>query len=57
MTWTSAASVSRLAWGQVTPIRGPDGVDFVLEFSDAAPMLLSADRPLLCLSSISQGNP
>ena len=55
--WVSSQSVARLAWEQVTPVTSTTGVDFVLAFSEPFPMLLSEDRPLRMVSTLSQGNP
>lgn len=59
MTWISGASVTKMAWGQPSP-QPPsvdNGVDFDFRFHTTYPMLLSEDRPLLMLSSLSEGNP
>lgn len=56
--WT-AVSVSRIAWGQVRPQpeAADGGIDFEFQFNDTHPMIFSEDRPLLFMSSISEGNP
>lgn len=57
-TW-GGGSVVRLAWAQPsTQPEGADGgMDFELQARETFPMLFSGDRPLLLLSSLSEGAP
>ena len=59
MTWSSNASVTQMAWGQPSPLpaSADGGIDFTYQVHQDYPMLVSADRPLLILSSLSEGNP
>jgi hypothetical protein len=58
MTW-GRQSFATIAWAQVKPIRpGSDGgVDFELQVRREGPVLLAADRPLVLVSSFSEGQP
>ena len=60
MPWSSDASVAGTVWGIARPQRGSDdryGQDFEFQFRDAGYGVFSDDRPLLFLSSLSEGSP
>ena len=57
--FTQSASFGKVAWAQVSaqPPATDNGVDFELQAHTTYPMLISADRPLLIVSSLSEGSP
>lgn len=60
MPWASDASVAGTVWGIARPQRGSDdpyGQDFEYQFRDEGHGVFSDDRPLLFLSSLSEGAP
>lgn len=58
MTWAKQSSAT-VAWSQVHPQRASSdgGIDFELQFRKDGPVLFTNDRPLLFVSSISEGQP
>jgi hypothetical protein len=58
MTWAKQ-STATVAWAQVhpQPVVSDGGVDFELQFRKDGPVLFTNDRPLLFMSSISEGSP
>lgn len=60
MPWDSSASVAQTVWGIPRTQRGSDdpyGQDFEFQFRDEGYGVFSDDRPLLFLSSLSEGAP
>ncbi len=59
MPWSSDASVAQVAWGIPRPQAdsATDGQDFEFQFRDTGYGIFSDDRPLLFVSSLSEGNP
>ena len=58
MTWGKLSNAT-LAWAQVhaQPAPSDGGIDFELQFRKDGPVLFTNDRPLLFMSSISEGQP
>lgn len=60
MPWVSSASVAGTVWGIPRTQPGTDdpfGQDFEFQFRDEGYGVFSDDRPLLFLSSLSEGAP
>lgn len=59
MAWSSDASVAGTVWGITRPqaASADGGVDFEYQFRDTGHGIFSEDRPLLFLSSLSEGSP